>query len=93
MHEQKIETRLLFSVFEKVRTHGKPHDDGWMLDGLIAKSDVDGYNISLEDSFASVSIHFHNTVSVQCEKERHLDEFLSKIELIDRQYDDSPKQT
>lgn len=92
MQDHKIETLLVFSVFEKVRTHGKEQADGWVLEGLTARSDADGYNITLEDQHASVSVHFHNTISVNCEKERQLEEFISKLEAIDRQYDDRPTQ-
>lgn len=92
MQDHKIDTRLIFSVFEKVRTHGKEQGDSWALEGLTASSDLDGYNITLEDPFASVSVHFHGSVSVNCEKEQQLEEFISKLETINRQYDDRQTQ-
>lgn len=86
MDDINIKPRKILSVFEKIHSEGEKTDKGWLLDGVYADSGHDGYDITLEDGKASVTLHFHNTISVVNDNEAAWRDFLLKLEHIDQAY-------
>lgn len=41
--KNELDSRFILSVFETIRTRGKAEDNAYLLDGLKAYTDFDGY--------------------------------------------------
>lgn len=82
----ELDSKLVLAVFEKMRTHGTPSKEGYLLDGLVASSDFDGYTLFIKDALVSLSFGFHNQYHFNYEKEEHLANFESKLKQIFERY-------
>ena len=81
---EKINTLQALNVFEKIMTHGHKTPEGKVLDGVNATGGHDGYTVTLWDEYVSITIHFHNTCTVEHIDKKHFENFLEKIDFIDR---------
>jgi hypothetical protein len=48
--KNELESKLLLSVFDKIRQHGTHTERQYQLDGIIAYTDHDGYTLFIEDA-------------------------------------------
>lgn len=81
-----IETKFLLSVFEKIRQHGQRTEFAYLLEGVKAYTDHDGYTVFLEDAQVKMSIGFHNQYFLDYDKAEHKDAFTRKLETIAHNY-------
>lgn len=84
--KNEIETKFLLSVFEKIRQHGERKELGYLLEGVKAYTDHDGYTVFLEDAQVTISIGFHNQYHLDYDKVEHKKAFTRKLETIAQKY-------
>ena len=84
--KNKLDSKFLLSVFDKVCKHGKAQDGVRMLEGVKAYTDHDGYTIFIEDALVRLSFGFHNQYHYDYESAEHLEMFEKKLQTIASQY-------
>lgn len=82
--KNELDSRFILSVFEKIRQHGEKSGDTYILDGVKAYTDLDGYTVYLEDAFVSLRFGFHNQYHFDYEKSEHLEKFELKLKAISK---------
>ena len=82
----KLDIRIALSVVDKVTTQGEKKDDSFTLGGLTATPSVDGYTVTLSDEKVSLYIQFHNKFNVDYDSKKSLNEFMLKLERVERDY-------
>lgn len=80
--ERKVDHRLVLKVYQHVMDHGRPDDAGRELDGLHARSDFDGYTVSLSDGTVTVRALFHNTLAIDAPSGKALETFVRRLERL-----------
>ena len=81
-----IDSKFVLSAFEKIRQHGKQENDKYLLEGVIAYSDFDGYTIFLEDALVRLSFGFHNQYHFDYQSSDQFESFEKKLKQIDKEY-------
>ncbi|MCF2947428.1 DUF3081 domain-containing protein [Paraglaciecola aquimarina] len=81
-----IDSKFILAAFEKIRRHGKQEDQKYLLEGVIAYTDFDGYTIFLEDALVKLSFGFHNQYNFDYESSDHFESFQKKLQSIVNSY-------
>jgi hypothetical protein len=84
--ENKLSSKQVLSVFDKIRQHGEQLDGKYILEGISASTDFDGYTLFLSDALVSLSFGFHNQYHFDYEDPTHLEQFEKKLKRIDDAY-------
>lgn len=84
--KNEIDSKFILNVFEKIRQNGEANGEGYVLNGITAFSDFDGYTVFMEDSKVKLRFGFHNQYHFDYEKEEHLTQFEHKLKGIDKDY-------
>ncbi|MCC2605850.1 DUF3081 domain-containing protein [Planctobacterium marinum] len=84
--KNEIDSKLILAVFEKIRLHGEQSEEGYLLDGVRANTDFDGYTLYLSDALVSLSFGFHNQYHFDYESPEHFEQFYKKLSNINQQY-------
>lgn len=77
-----VDVRTALAVFEKITRLGTKSGDDWVFDQMRANSGFDGYNITLSDQHATLTVNFHNTFHVDCSSHQKLQSFVEHLERI-----------
>ncbi|MEP1445461.1 MAG: DUF3081 domain-containing protein [Paraglaciecola sp.] len=81
-----IDSKFVLSVFEKMRQHGEKQQESYILGGLKAFTDFDGYTLFIEDALVHLRFGFHNQYDFEYAKEEHFEQFIKKMTTIDQNY-------
>lgn len=84
--KNEIDTKLVLTVFEKIRLHGEKQQDKHFLEGVYASTDFDGYTLYLHDALVNLSFGFHNQYHFDYQQQEHLEQFNKKLENIKQNY-------
>lgn len=84
--KNELSTRFILQVFEKIREHGKNEEDKHVLEGITAYTDYDGYTVYMEGHQVKLNTGFHNTYHLDYDSERAFQNFLKKLQYIDKNY-------
>jgi hypothetical protein len=84
--KNEIDSKFVLSVFEKMRQQGEKHQDNYVLGGLQAFTDFDGYTLFIEDAQVKLRFGFHNQYDFEYLKEEHFEQFIKKMSVIDQNY-------
>ena len=84
--KNELESKLLLSVFDKIRQHGTHTERQYQLDGIMAYTDHDGYTLFIEDALVKLRFGFHNQYVYDYEKEEHKQAFDKKLKAINAKY-------
>lgn len=84
--KNELDSKLLLTVFEKIRQHGNKEDDKYALDGVVAYTDFDGYTLYIEDALVKLSFGFHNQYHFDYASSAHFDAFEKKLHNIVKAY-------
>ncbi|MGQ8364696.1 DUF3081 domain-containing protein [Glaciecola sp. 1036] len=84
--KNELDSKQLLRVFDKVRQHGEHDGDTYMLNGVKAYTDFDGYTVFMEDAKVKLSFGFHNQYHFDYEKEEHREDFEKKLKSIDQEF-------
>lgn len=84
--KNEIDSKLILMVFDKIRAHGQTKDDKYLLEGVSAYTDFDGYTLYLNDALVSLSFGFHNQYHFEYQEKEHLEQFVKKLENIQKNY-------
>ncbi len=79
---EKVKVRKVLQVFEKIRSYGSPTDDGYMLNGITATTDFDGYSAILKNDYVTLTVLFHNKFTFDYSNKKEKNLFLDKIDVI-----------
>lgn len=82
--KNELDSRLVLSVFEKIKEHGEVVEGGHKLENIKAYTDHDGYTIFLEDNQVSLRYGFHNQYHFDYEHADHLAQFESRLKVIEK---------
>lgn len=72
----------VLEVFGKITSRGTKTDDGVIFNGITAKSDFDGYTITLCNDYVSLTVFFHNKFTFEYSSAKERDLFLDKMTAI-----------
>ena len=67
--KNELNSKFVLSVFEKIRQHGEKKQENYILGGLKAFTDFDGYTLFIEDALVKLRFGFHNQYHFDYEKE------------------------
>ncbi|RTE85890.1 MULTISPECIES: DUF3081 domain-containing protein [Gammaproteobacteria] len=84
--KNELSTRFILQVFEKIREHGENKDDKHVLEDITAYTDYDGYTVYMEGHQVKLNTGFHNTYHLDYDSERAFQNFLKKLQYIDKNY-------
>jgi hypothetical protein len=84
--KNEIDSKFVLSVFEKMRQHGEKQDEKYVLGGLEAFTDFDGYTLFIEDALVKLRFGFHNQYDFEYAKEEHFEQFMKKMSAIEQNY-------
>jgi hypothetical protein len=84
--KNELDNRFILSVFDKISKHGKIVQGAYMLDGVKAFTDHDGYTLFIEDALVQLRLGFHNQYHFEYEKKEHREQFEKKLTQIDVGY-------
>lgn len=91
--KNRLDSRYMLVVFEKVRQFGKPSDGGYELDGMRATSDFDGYTAFLTDGAVTLTLSFHNQYHCDYANRQQLHDFIVRADTIAANYGNKPAGT
>lgn len=81
-----LDSKFLLRVFDKIRLHGDKQEEQYILDGITAYTDLDGYTLYIEDALVKLRFGFHNQYHFDYEKNDHFEKFEKKLKGIDEDY-------
>jgi len=81
-----LDSKLLLRVFEKTRQHGEHKDQFYVLDGIKAYTDFDGYTVYMEDALVKLTFGFHNQYHFDYQSQSDFTAFEKKLKNIDEKY-------
>jgi len=81
--KDKVNVRQALSVFQKVVDYGERHQGFYLLDGIRASTQDDGYTVTLSDDNITLHVFFHNQCALECENRSQLDQFLLRLKQIE----------
>ncbi|BDX07384.1 DUF3081 domain-containing protein [Planctobacterium marinum] len=84
--KNEVDSKLILAVFDKIRQNGQQADEGYLLDGVKASTDFDGYTLYLSDALVSLSFGFHNQYYFDYESQEQFEQFYKKLNNIQQQY-------
>jgi hypothetical protein len=84
--KNELDSKLLLRVFDKIRQHGTKKEDQYLLNGITAYTDLDGYTLFVEDSNVKLQFGFHNQYHFDYDSESQFETFEKRIKQIDKEY-------
>lgn len=84
--KNELDSHFVLSLFDKIRQHGESKDGVYLLQGIKAFTDHDGYTLFIEDALVKLRFGFHNQYHFDYEKTEHLEQFQKKLEAIDKAF-------
>lgn len=84
--KNELDSKFILRVFDKIRNHGESRDEGYMLDGVKASTDFDGYTLYLSDALVSISFGFHNQYHIDYSEAAYYEQFTKKLDAIFKNY-------
>lgn len=84
--KNELDSKFLLEAFEKIRQHGKKEQEQYLLNGVIAYTDFDGYTVYLEDAKVKLSFGFHNQYHFDYDSSSDFEAFEKKLKQIVKDY-------
>ncbi|WP_218352536.1 DUF3081 family protein [Alteromonas lipotrueiana] len=82
----ELDNKFLLQVFDKIRQFGEKKDDRYLLNGITAFTDMDGYTLYVEDPKVKLQYGFHNQYHYDYESKDDIESFEKKLKEIDKEY-------
>ncbi|QPG06370.1 DUF3081 domain-containing protein [Salinimonas marina] len=82
----ELDNKFLLQVFDKIRQFGEKKDDRYLLNGITAFTDMDGYTLYVEDPKVKLQYGFHNQYHYDYESKDDVESFEKKLKQIDKEY-------
>lgn len=82
----ELDNKVVLDVFEKVQRMGEPYEDGHILEGIVARSDFDGYSVHLSGSGVSLQLNFHQSYRFDYASDKEKEQFMAKLDYIHRHF-------
>ena len=80
--DDKIRVKDALAVFGKITAKGSKTTEGYIFNGITAKSDYDGYTIVLCNQYVTLTVFFHNKFTFDYTSAKERDRFLDKYSAI-----------
>ncbi|MDX5406938.1 MAG: DUF3081 domain-containing protein [Chromatiaceae bacterium] len=88
--QNELDGKFLLSVYGKVEKHGTAVNNelgaGFTLDGITVNAGFDGYEVYLSNNKVQLTLGFHNKWHSDAKNEADMDEFVSQLKNINRNY-------
>ncbi|MCP8688102.1 DUF3081 family protein [Marinobacterium sedimentorum] len=79
-HRFSVVTAL--KAFNVIRQRGEKGAEGYVLDGIAARAEYDGYTVSMTDGRVTLYIYFHNKHKFDFERSDDLDSFMETLKRL-----------
>lgn len=79
-----IDIKQILRVINKITRFGQKVGNQFRLGDLSAETDFDGYTVTLADQTVSLAVYFHNKHHLSCKRGIDFDNFLSKVQRLDK---------
>ncbi|RDV29172.1 DUF3081 domain-containing protein [Alteromonas aestuariivivens] len=83
--KNELDSKFVLRVFEKIRQHGEKQGDKYVLNGVTAFTDLDGYTLFIEDATVKLQFGFHNQYNFDYQSQAQFESFEKKLRQIDRE--------
>lgn len=80
--KNEIDIQWVLRVVNKINAEGEKLDGGYKLNGLTVTSDLEGYNISIEDGRCSLHIGFHNVYDFDYPDASAMENFMARMRQV-----------
>lgn len=77
-----LDTKQLLHGYNVICTHGSKNEQYFLLNGIKAWSDFDGYSVYLSNGPVTLSIYFHGKYHAEYQKNDELEHFLKQLRRI-----------
>ncbi len=84
--KNELESKFLLQVFDKIRQSGEKKDDKYLLNGIVAFTDHDGYTLFIEDAKVKLQFGFHNQYRFDYPSQEAYGQFEKKLKESDKRY-------
>lgn len=84
--KNELDSKFLLQVFDKIRQHGTKDGENYQLNGITAFTDLEGYNVFVEDAKTKLQFGFHNQYHFDYPNQDAFDQFEKKLKQIDKEY-------
>ncbi|MGK0440338.1 MAG: hypothetical protein ACJA0N_000124 [Pseudohongiellaceae bacterium] len=81
---EKIDIKIALLAFNTIISKGIKSGDEYVLNGLTAHTDFDGYTVTIRNDYVRLDIHFHSKFSFDYSNNKEKTLFLEKINAMDR---------
>jgi len=81
---EKVDIKKTLRVFNTIFTEGTRSGNEYILNGLRASTDFDGYTVTVCNDYVSLSIFFHNKIAFTFTNNKERTLFLEKIDAMDK---------
>nr|WP_067287214.1 DUF3081 family protein [Marinobacterium profundum] len=80
--EHRFSVVTALKAFNVITQHGEKSAEGYVLDGITARAEYDGYTVSMTDGRVTLYIYFHNKHKFDFERSDDLDRFMATLERL-----------
>jgi hypothetical protein len=84
--KNQLDITKALSTFNKIREKGKRTEEGYVLEGICAQTDLDGYTATMTDQLSHLTIFFHNKYELEGPDKAALEKFNQKLQYIADHY-------
>ncbi|MBD1557674.1 DUF3081 domain-containing protein [Vibrio sp. S9_S30] len=84
--KNQLDILFVLTVLDKIRKSGRKSENGYVLEGVEARTGYDEYTVYLATPQVTLSIFFHNKYQIEYQKKEHLKSFMKSLEVINRNY-------
>lgn len=81
---EKVDIKKSLRVFNQIVTKGRRAGDEYLLNGLVAFTDFDGYTVTIKNDYVRLDIFFHNKIAFEFSSDKERVLFLEKIQSMDK---------
>ena len=82
--EQKLDAKSILRAYQHIVDNGTRTEDKYILGGLSAQADFDGYSVTLADREVTLRLLFHNNIDINTPNSNALKQFRDKLVAINR---------
>ncbi len=77
--EHRFSVVTALKAFNVITQRGEQGAEGYVLDGITARAEYDGYTVSMTDGRVTLYIYFHNRHKFDFERSEDLDRFMVRL--------------
>ena len=80
--EHRFSVVTALKAFNRITQRGEKGAEGYVLDGVTARAEYDGYTVSMTDGRVTLYVYFHNKYKFDFERSADLDGFMATLQRL-----------